>query len=159
MTKCVWRAPAQQRLLRFNCQTAVQKRPYHLRRRVRLRPLSLAKQSEGSGAPGGAACNIVRALLAKSAAPTGAPPETFASGLFAAFSFRRRAPLSHRGSREPRGQPAPGRGPFSIPGGSPDAARGSRPTKPRDAGAAPDPIDRRHRLTPLVEPGNRNKSI
>src|SRR5215213_3968566 len=97
MTKCVWRAPAQQRLLRFNCQTAVQKRPYYLRRRVRLRPLSLAKQSEGSGAPGGAACNIVRALLAKSAAPTGAPPETFASGLFAAFSFRRRAPLSHRG--------------------------------------------------------------
>src|SRR5215213_7796405 len=87
MTKCVWRAPAQQRLLRFNCQTAVQKRPYYLRRRVRLRPLSLAKQSEGSGAPGGAACNIVRALLAKSAAPTGAPPETFASGLFAAFSF------------------------------------------------------------------------
>src|SRR5215218_5806585 len=61
--------------------------PVLFERRVRLRPLSLAKQSEGSGAPGGAACNIVRALLAKSAAPTGAPPETFASGLFAAFSF------------------------------------------------------------------------
>src|SRR5215217_6208551 len=96
MTKCVWRAPAQQHLVRFNCQTAVRKRPYYLRRRVRLSHF-LAEQSEGSGAPGGAACNIVRALLTKSAAPTGAPPETFASGLFAAFSFRRRAPLSHRG--------------------------------------------------------------
>ena len=47
---------------------------------------SLAGQSEGDGAPGGAACKVVRALLAKSAAPTGAPPEDFSSGLFAAFS-------------------------------------------------------------------------
>src|SRR4051794_11190236 len=35
-------------------------------------------------------------FLGKSAAPTGAPPENLSSGLFAAFSFRRRAPLSHR---------------------------------------------------------------
>jgi hypothetical protein len=55
----------------------------------------------------------------------------------------------------PRGQPAPGRGSSNVPGGSPDAARGSRPTKPRDAGAASRSIDRRHRLTPLVERDER----
>jgi hypothetical protein len=47
----------------------------------------LPRTNEGDGAPGGAACNLSRALLAKSAAPTGAPPEDFSSGLFAAFSF------------------------------------------------------------------------
>jgi hypothetical protein len=46
----------------------------------------------------------------------------------------------------------------SVPGGSPDTARGSRPTKPQDAGAASRSIDRRHRLTPLAERDARSKA-
>src|SRR3954447_9272080 len=97
MKKCVWRAPAQQHLLRFNCQTAVRERPYYLRRRVRLRPLSLAKQSEGSGAPGGAACNLSRALLVEERGADRRATEGLLLRLICGVLLRRRAPLSHRG--------------------------------------------------------------
>src|SRR5215218_5118022 len=64
---------------------------------------SLARQSEGSGAPGGAACSLVRALLTKSAAPTGAPPKGLLLRLICGVFLRRRAPLSHRGLFTGRG--------------------------------------------------------
>ena len=81
--------------------------------------LSLANKARGVARRAALPVTKYALFLGKSAAPTGAPPEDFSSGLFAAFSFRRRAPLSHRSSREPRGQPAPGRGPSVSPGGAP----------------------------------------
>ena len=93
---------------------------------------SLAKQSEGSGAPGGAACNFSTRSSCGRARRRPARHRRIAPPAYLRRSLRRRAPLSHRGFYA-SGSASSWQGTLVSPGGAPTppGAQGRRSLKTR----------------------------